>query len=129
MPAGRPTDYRPQFGEEILALMAEGLSLTAAAAELGFHRQRVYEWEERYPEFADVIKLARGKRVLKLERDLLAAPDSPTVTSRIFALKNAAPDEWRDRQEVEMNVRSVVIAPQPAETVETWLSQHALPKA
>ena len=98
---GRPTEFKPSYGEEIVELMASGLSLTAAAAELGFHRQRVYEWEERHPEFADAVKLARGKRTLKLERDLLTASDGPTVTSRIFALKNAAPDEWRDKQQHE----------------------------
>jgi transposase-like protein len=61
---GRPTDFKPAMGEEILALMASGLSLAASAAELGIHRQRVYEWMERHPEFADTIKLAQAKRQL-----------------------------------------------------------------
>ena len=37
-----------------------------------------------------------------LERTLLSADNGPTVTSRIFALKNAAPDEWRDKQETAL---------------------------
>lgn len=97
MPAGRPTKYSTAFPEEIISLMAEGLSLTAAAAELGVHKDTVYAWEREIPEFSDAVKLARGKRTLKLERDLLEAADGPTVTSRIFALKNAMPDEWRDK--------------------------------
>lgn len=97
MPAGRPTDYRPEFAEEIVQLMDEGLSLTAASAELGFWRQRAYEWAVKHPEFADAIKFGQARRTLKLERDLLGSGDGPFVTSRIFALKNAAPDEWRDR--------------------------------
>lgn len=101
LPKGRPTGYRKEFGDEIVSLMATGLSLTAAAAELGFHRDTIYEWEKTHPEFSDAVKLARGKRTLKLERDLLTAPDGPTVTSRIFALKNAAPDEWREKQTTE----------------------------
>jgi hypothetical protein len=32
---------------------------------------------------------------------LLNAEASPVVTSSIFALKNAAGDDWRDKQEVE----------------------------
>lgn len=100
MPAGRPTDFDPKFGEEILALMSEGISLAAAAAELGIHRQRVYEWEERFAEFADTIKVARGKRQLFLERRLLGASEGPIVTSSIFALKNAAPDDWREKSEI-----------------------------
>jgi hypothetical protein len=101
MPAGRPTDYKSEYGHEILKLMTTGLSLAASAAELGVHRQRVYEWVERYPEFADTISLAKGKRQLFLERRLLSADQGPVVTSTIFALKNAAGEDWRDRQEVE----------------------------
>lgn len=95
MPAGRPTDYTPELGDQILELMTTGLSLAAAAAELNIHRQRVYEWEERHPEFADTVKLARSKRQLFLERRLLGADQGPVVTSTIFALKNAAGDDWR----------------------------------
>lgn len=97
----RPTDFTPELGERILALMGEGLSLAAAAAECDVHRQRVYEWEERHPQFADTVKLARSKRQAFLERRLLGAADGPVVTSSIFALKNAGAADWRDKQEVE----------------------------
>lgn len=100
MPAGRPTNYRQTMGDEILALMEEGLSVSAAAGALGIHRQRVYDWEKKHPKFADTIKVARCKRLLFLERRLLDASDGPTVTSSIFALKNASPEEWRERHEV-----------------------------
>lgn len=101
MAGGRPTDFKPSYGEEILEMMASGLSLAAAAASLGIHRQRVYEWLDRYPEFADTIWLAQAKRQLFLEKRLLSATDGPVVTSSIFALKNAAALDWRDKQEVE----------------------------
>ncbi len=81
--------------------MSEGLSLAAAAAELGIHRQRVYEWVERHEEFADTVKLAMAKRQLFLERRLLKADAGPVVTSTIFALKNAGAEDWREKQEVE----------------------------
>lgn len=98
MPAGRPTEYRPEYGEKLIALMASGLSLTAAAADLGFHRQRVYEWAEKYPELADAIGIARGKRLLFLERRLLKDDmPGPAITGTIFALKNADAEEWREK--------------------------------
>lgn len=96
MSGGRPTDYTPDLGDKVLALMSEGLSLVAAAAELNIHRQRVYDWEKRHPEFADTISLARSKRQLFLERRLINADAGPVVTSSIFALKNASED-WRER--------------------------------
>lgn len=101
MSAGRPTDFKPAMGEEILALMAQGFSLAAAAADLGVHRQRVYEWMDRHPEFADTVKLAQVKRQRFLEQRLLTADVGPVVTATIFALKNAAAADWREKQEVQ----------------------------
>lgn len=99
------------MGEQILKLMEEGLSLAAAAAEINIHRQRVYEWVERYPDFADTVKLAQAKRQLFLERRLLSAEIGPVVTSSIFALKNAGPLDWRDRTEVDHQSSDGSVAP------------------
>ncbi len=107
---GRPTKYKPTYCEEVISLMATGLSFMAACAELGVHRTTAYDWAKEYPEFADALNLGRGKRVLFLERRLLGQPNAdgevvmsgPVVTSTIFALKNAAPEEWRDKHEHEV---------------------------
>jgi len=101
MAGGRPTDYDPSLGERIVELMATGLSLTAAAADCDVHRQRVYDWKARHSDFDELINLAMGKRQLFLEKRLLTAGEGPVVTSSIFALKNAGPEDWRDRREVE----------------------------
>lgn len=101
MTAGRPTDYKPEFGELILASMKEGFSLAASAAKIGVHRQRVYDWVERYPEFSDTVKLAMVLRQAFLEERLMSAETGPVVTSSIFALKNAGAADWREKQEVE----------------------------
>lgn len=98
---GRPTDYTPELGDRILELMAGGLSLAASAADCDVHRQRVYEWMDRHPDFADTVKLAQAKRQAFLEKRLLSAAEGPVVTSSIFALKNAGPEDWRDKREVE----------------------------
>jgi len=81
--------------------MEQGYSLTAAAAKMGFCRNTIKNWADKHEEFLTALKRAKGLRLFKLETDLLEAKDGPTVTSRIFALKNACPDEWRDRQQIE----------------------------
>ena len=101
MPAGRPSKYDAKLCEKLIAKMREGYSLTAASAFIGIHRDTAHEWGRQHPEFSDAVKMGKALRVLKLEGDLLAAEDSPTVTSRIFALKNADPEEWRDKQSYE----------------------------
>ena len=120
---GRPTDYRPEMGEQILDLMEQGFSLAAAASQIGVHRQRVYEWMERHPDFADTTRLAQVKRQFFLEKRLLTADQGPVVTSTIFALKNAGPDDWRDKQEIDHSgevkytkVENVIVDPKRSET-------------
>lgn len=100
MAGGRPTTYLPEYCDHVRDLMAQGYSKTAAAGSLGVSRQRLLDWAEANPEFRDAIKDGEASRTFKLEQDLLEAPDGPTVTSRIFALKNAAPHEWADTQKI-----------------------------
>lgn len=97
MPAGRPTDYKDSFPEAVEAAMTEGFSKMAAAGRIGVCYQTLKNWMEIHPEFLAAVKRGEAKRAEKLERDLLDAETGPKVTSRIFALKNAAPDEWRDK--------------------------------
>lgn len=100
-PVGRPSEYRPEFAEAARNKMAEGFSKTATAGSLGVCKATFDNWCREFPEFLGAVKDGEAMRTLFLETDLLAAKDGPTVTSRIFALKNAAPDEWRDRHMLE----------------------------
>lgn len=122
MAAGRPAGYNDGLGAELIALMRRGFSLTASAAKLGFHRQTFYDWEKKHPAFSDDIKKARGLRLYKLEKDLLEARDGPKVTSRIFALKNADAQEWRDvvRQE---HTGAVRVEESPGEIINRELTR------
>ena len=59
---GRPITYKPEIGESILQLMAEGMTLTEACDELQIKRSTVYSWAERIPAFSTL--LTRAKRAL-----------------------------------------------------------------
>ncbi len=100
MPAGRPTLYEPEFCAQVVAYMAKGFSLTAFAGHIRVARETIYEWARVHPEFSDAVKVAMGCRVEVLEEGLLdTSMPSPQITARIFALKNASPQDWRDRHE------------------------------
>lgn len=101
MPAGRPTKYDPAFCDAIIETMATGLSMTAFAGEIGVARSTINEWIETHPEFSEAARVGKAKRTLALERGMLGAENGPAVTARMFALKNADPDEWREKQHVE----------------------------
>lgn len=100
-PGGRPTDYRPEYCDTVEDLMQSGFSKMAAAGACGVCYQTFKTWMGVHPEFLAAVKRGEAKRVMKLETDLLSAETGPQVTSRIFALKNAAPEEWKDRQSLE----------------------------
>jgi transposase len=98
---GRPTLYKPEFCDQLIEQMAEGLSFMAAMARIGVSRQTGYSWVKQHEEFLEAFELGKGKRLLFLERRLLSARSHGVVTSTIFALKNADPTEWRDRHDRE----------------------------
>ena len=98
---GRPTDYRPEYCDAVIAAMSDGLSLAAFAGLIGQGRDTVYKWIRAHSEFSDAVSRARAARVLYLERKLLRSRKGAETTAAIFALKNAAPDEWRDIKTTE----------------------------
>ncbi len=101
MQVGRPTKYKEAYCNEVIEIMATGLSLTAFAGDIGVSRDTVNEWQRVHPDFSDAVKVAKAKRTAALERGMFSAESGPQVTARIFALKNADPEEWRDKKEVE----------------------------
>ena len=98
---GRPTDYRPEYCDAVIAAMSDGLSLTAFAGLIGQGRDTVYKWIRAHSEFSDAVSRARAARVLWLERKLLRSRKGAETSAAIFALKNACPDEWRDLKQTE----------------------------
>jgi hypothetical protein len=124
MTAGRPTKYSPHYCDELIECMGRGFSLTAFAGEIGVARSTINQWMGEYPEFSEAVKKGQAKRVRKLEETLLAGEFGPRVTAHIFALKNADPDEWRDRSEQRITHELADVSEEPL-SAEEWAKQHA----
>jgi hypothetical protein len=56
---GRPTEYQEAFCEAVIRMGEEGYSVVEMAAELGVHRDSLYEWEKVHPIFSDAFTRAR----------------------------------------------------------------------
>jgi hypothetical protein len=98
---GRPTEYRPEYCQLVIDYMAQGYSLTAFAGHIRQSRETVYRWTQAHSDFSDAVSRARGARVTALEAKLLKSRKGAETTAAIFALKNSAPDEWRDVRHTE----------------------------
>lgn len=95
--------YTPQIAAKILELMSGGLSITAAAAELNITRRIIYKWaEEDRDGFAEIFELAKGKRQLHWERELIATPNAARVTAALKTLGAMRIPEFSDDQRLEL---------------------------
>jgi len=101
---GRPSGYTEEACDVIIALMERGYSLTAAAGGMRITRSTLHNWMKQHPEFLEAVELGKSLRVYKLETDMLASENSAVVNARRFALVNAAPEEWREKQAVDVDV-------------------------
>jgi hypothetical protein len=84
--------------------MSQGLSLTASAGAMGICRATIHRWIDAHPEFRDSVARAKAMRVFKLETELLSSENAAFINARRFALINAAPEEWREKQAVDVDV-------------------------
>jgi transposase len=99
---GRPTKYDPAYCDQVIEFMRKGFSLTAFGGHILVARSTLNEWMNNFPEFSEAVKVAQATRTNYLEGGLLSSEAAgPQITARIFALKNAAPEEWREKQLLE----------------------------
>jgi len=109
--SGRPTKYNEELCDEVISLGKQGFSITQIAYELDIHKDTLYEWKKKHPEFSDAIKKARDYAQGFWEHQLRTAalgmnPEgvTPNPTLMIFQMKNRFPDEWREKQTTEHEV-------------------------
>lgn len=60
MPAGRPSTYKPEYCEKIVALGEQGKFEAAWCVACNVSsKQTLHEWKEKYPEFGEAFARAR----------------------------------------------------------------------
>ena len=101
---GRPTDYREEYCEMVIEHMSKGYSFESFAGAIGTHKQVLYSWAEKFPEFNDSKKIAFEKCRVWWESQgmdgLWSSKEGSFNSSNwIFQMKNRFKEEWRDKQE------------------------------
>lgn len=129
MPAGRPTDYKPEFVERAKEMCEAGATNLDLAHEFKVSVQTVRCWRHRHSEFRAALKIGKDVADEAVERSLFEkatgySHDSvkffltkdgevisqpfiehvaPDTTAAIFWLKNRKPAEWRDKIDHELS--------------------------
>jgi transposase len=98
MPGGRPTAYRPEYCQKVIALGAKGKSKAQIAAALHVVRDTLDNWAEDNPEFLCALKTARERALAWWEaagvKGMFA--ERFNATAYIFQMKNRFREEYRD---------------------------------
>jgi hypothetical protein len=99
MPAGRPTDYKDAYVDEVFSHLGEGYTLASFGGVVGASRQTIYDWADRHPEFLDAIKKgrAKGQHVWEQRLSAQAVTGVGNTAAIIFAMKNLYQDDWSDK--------------------------------
>lgn len=126
MPAGAPTDYRPEYAREAEKLCTLGATDLELADFFEVHVSTIYRWKATHKEFCEALIAGKEAADDRVERALyhravgytfdavkimqnagqpLVVPyrehEPPDVGAAMSWLKNRRPDKWRDKVEVE----------------------------
>ena len=58
-PVGRPSLYKPEYCEEVIALGKIGKSVEQISANLGLSLRVLYDWRDKHPEFLHALDDAK----------------------------------------------------------------------
>ncbi len=106
-PGGRPTKYKPEYCEKLIAHMSEGFGFESFGATIGgVAKSTMQEWLKQHEEFlkakriAEIYALYHWEKVL---RDNLVVEKGSTFNSSlyIFAMKNKF--GWSDRTDLRIS--------------------------
>lgn len=104
-PGGRPSKYKPEYCDMVVADGKLGFSLTAFAASIDVDRDTITEWVSVHPQFSLACKQHKAHRTRLWEEKHVKIADEGggqgSAAAVIFALKNVAPDEWQERSRTE----------------------------
>lgn len=114
--AGRKTRYNAELHvPKAREFMAKGSTRAGIAQAFNIGLSTLYEWIEKYPELADALKegeqiaddavVSSLYRLTQWRENLDGETIPPNMTSIIFWLKNRDTKNWRDRKDIDAEIK------------------------
>ena len=127
MPAGRPTDYREEYNEQVTKLCKLGATDKELADFFEVAESTINLWKEVHPQFSESIKEGKIQAdanvaqalyhraigykhedvdIRVVDKEIIETPLTkyypPDPTAGIFWLKNRRNKDWRDMKDVDL---------------------------
>lgn len=100
MPTGIPFKITPEVLEKIEHYAGLGLTQEQIAHNMGIHPSTLTEKKGTEAEVAEAIKRGLDKGIQKVTNALMENAQGGNLGAQCFYLKNRAPSQWSDRQDI-----------------------------
>jgi len=79
--------YKPEYCQQLIDHLAHGYSFESFGAIVGRGRATLYEWVEKYPEFAEAKRVGSERGLKFLEDALLSTAMKETIKDTVYDRK------------------------------------------
>ena len=114
-PVGRPSLYKPEYCEEVIALGKIGKSVEAIGAILGVGTKTLYNWRDENPEFLHALELAKEFELQWWEdiaqTHMIENKESDKINASIWSRSMAARFPKKYREQVKQEITGADGAP------------------
>lgn len=112
-PPHRPSEYRPEFCEMVIAHMASGKSFASFGGIVSVSEQTLYNWRDAHADFLEAYRLGRAKSMnFWEEMGISGAVNSKggnTLNTDCWKFNMKNRFGWRDKLDVEKETPQVNI--------------------
>ena len=131
-PQGQPTKYKPEYDNIVETMAKKGITIDEIAEAFNVNQDTLYNWKELFASFSEALRRGKDyfdtgmvenallKRALGFKQKNQKVTSRgqvveheetlpPDATSMIFWLKNRNRDRWRDRQEIDLDVKNITV--------------------
>ena len=134
MRKGDNTKYNLELLPKIFKWASEGIREIGIANNLGIRQETLINWKKEHPELVETLKEGKEQAIVKVENSLYKRANGfkykekkvvvngnnpheevvtkyviPDVAAQTFILKNRLPEEYKDRQSVDVTGEGLLV--------------------
>ena len=114
-PVGRPSLYKPEYCEEVIALGKIGKSVEAIGALLGVGTKTLYNWRDQHEDFLHALDMAKEFELQWWEdiaqTHMIENKESDKINATIWSRSMAARFPKKYREQVKQEITGADGAP------------------
>lgn len=103
-PVGRPSKYKPEYCERVIALGKEGYSYAEIAADLEIDKASLYDWAAAHEEFSTALRAAKTFEQAWFEREARSNMKNRDFNANLWYRSAASRfrDDYTERKETQL---------------------------